>query len=338
MCGQFLERARASRFARRAGQNAWCFNFLLAVITCLCLPGLSAQADSVGISGVGIVDGVVVTTFTASNDVNGTDPGAFSIEREFSVSSQPPLPPGTATAIAYADVGGTLKLLEQAAGQAASIAGAEFRINGHLSGPTIDLSPYGWSGNGWVVGVSLDVHGTLTADPNESVVTELIVGTGLQGIFDRQVITVGGDAARSLTGVAISGVNADGGLLSIFGSLNSTGGGTSITNGSASFQNTAHLRFDLPPGVSFTTDSGVVFIIPGDYNNNGTVDAADYVLWRNSNGPSADYNTWRANFGPTAGSGSVLPSTGPLSAIPEPTTAVLLLVAASWCLRRRRAA
>jgi hypothetical protein len=44
----------------------------------------------------------------------------------------------------------------------------------------------------------------------------------------------------------------------------------------------------------------------GDYNNNGTVDAGDYVLWRKGgplqNDPTpgvqpGDYNVWRANFG-----------------------------------------
>jgi hypothetical protein len=39
----------------------------------------------------------------------------------------------------------------------------------------------------------------------------------------------------------------------------------------------------------------------GDYNENGTVDAADYVVWRNDpdshGGNPAGYNTWRANFG-----------------------------------------
>ena len=50
--------------------------------------------------------------------------------------------------------------------------------------------------------------------------------------------------------------------------------------------------------------------LTGDYNNNGTVDAADYVLWRNGGplmndstpagvGPE-DYGVWRANFGKTA--------------------------------------
>jgi hypothetical protein len=50
--------------------------------------------------------------------------------------------------------------------------------------------------------------------------------------------------------------------------------------------------------------------ILGDYNNNGTVDLADYVLWRNGgplqNDPTPgvqpdDYNIWRANFGRMVG-------------------------------------
>ena len=42
--------------------------------------------------------------------------------------------------------------------------------------------------------------------------------------------------------------------------------------------------------------------IPGDFNNNGTVDAADYVVWRKGIGvaPTQDnYNLWRAHFGQT---------------------------------------
>jgi hypothetical protein len=51
----------------------------------------------------------------------------------------------------------------------------------------------------------------------------------------------------------------------------------------------------------------------GDYNNDGKVDAADYVVWRKDpaghGGDPAGYDTWRANFGATsAGTGSALES------------------------------
>jgi hypothetical protein len=71
--------------------------------------------------------------------------------------------------------------------------------------------------------------------------------------------------------------------------------------------------------------------LTGDFNQNGTVDAADYVVWRNNDGTQTSYDTWRANFGTVfpgigAGSGAALPSAEPLSpAVPEPAT--LLLVA-----------
>ena len=82
---------------------------------------------------------------------------------------------------------------------------------------------------------------------------------------------------------------------------------------------------------SFTVKVGV----PGDYNDNGVVDAADYVLWRKG-GPlqfevdtpgtvnAADYTAWRARFGKTtagAGSGSVM-----ITEIPEPATLVLVVL------------
>src|SRR4051812_8039958 len=64
--------------------------------------------------------------------------------------------------------------------------------------------------------------------------------------------------------------------------------------------------------------------IPGDYNNNGKVDAADYVLWRKSpgsfGGDPAGYTTWRTNFGlPGAGSGLGT------AAVPEPHSVALLI-------------
>jgi hypothetical protein len=62
----------------------------------------------------------------------------------------------------------------------------------------------------------------------------------------------------------------------------------------------------------------------GDYNNNGRVDAADYVVWRKTNiGGAGGYNTWRMNFGRTAGAGALVSG----AAVPEPAGMVLLACA-----------
>jgi PEP-CTERM motif len=74
--------------------------------------------------------------------------------------------------------------------------------------------------------------------------------------------------------------------------------------------------------------------LAGDYNHNGIVDVADYVVWRKGLGTTYtqdDYSIWRAHFGQTAGSGS-----GATAAVPEPTTLVLLMFAAAGCCLRRR--
>jgi hypothetical protein len=94
------------------------------------------------------------------------------------------------------------------------------------------------------------------------------------------------------------------------------------------------------------TDVGQISVVatpvgvPADYNSNGTVDAADYVVWRNNLGSSitlpnevsgsspgivtqADYDAWRVRFGRTSGSGAAALVAG---AVPEPTSLVLFLI------------
>jgi hypothetical protein len=64
--------------------------------------------------------------------------------------------------------------------------------------------------------------------------------------------------------------------------------------------------------------------LTGDYNNDGKVDAADYVVWRKNNiNGEQGYNDWRANFGRMAGSGSALGAAG---AVPEPAAAALMVI------------
>jgi hypothetical protein len=73
--------------------------------------------------------------------------------------------------------------------------------------------------------------------------------------------------------------------------------------------------------------------VPGDYNDNGAVDAADYVLWRTgdnnlsnevatigTNTPQ-DYTEWRVRFGNPAASATTL-----ANAVPEPASGALFLL------------
>ena len=81
--------------------------------------------------------------------------------------------------------------------------------------------------------------------------------------------------------------------------------------------------------------------IPGDFNGNGIVNAADYTLWRNGLGSmytAANYNTWKSHFGESNGSGSAAgPSPTALSSaggslVPEPRALQFLLIGGTWLL------
>jgi hypothetical protein len=77
--------------------------------------------------------------------------------------------------------------------------------------------------------------------------------------------------------------------------------------------------------------------LPGDYNHDGAVDAADYIAWRKSpsdfGGNPGGYNTWRGHFGQSSGTGAMVNSVRN-SAIPEPSSLALFSVAAPALLCR----
>jgi hypothetical protein len=80
----------------------------------------------------------------------------------------------------------------------------------------------------------------------------------------------------------------------------------------------------------------LIAILPGDFNHDGFVDAADYVVWRKIDGGPVGYNSWKSNFGELAAFGSGASTS---AVIPEPEAHVLLMFAAvGWCVRRGRAA
>ena len=92
---------------------------------------------------------------------------------------------------------------------------------------------------------------------------------------------------------------------------------------------------------SIITGTGLLQVttapLAGDYNQDGTVDVADYLVWRNSLGSDTslanddtagvgqdDFDRWRANFGRAVGSGSGFASE---AAVPEPASLALFAFA-----------
>jgi PEP-CTERM motif-containing protein len=118
--------------------------------------------------------------------------------------------------------------------------------------------------------------------------------------------------------------------------------GLRITNEADATGEVVGWGYETEPGVSILAGA-MAPGLPGDYNGNGEVDAADYVIWRKNNGLMGgataeqgdgtgdgnvtvdDYNFWRTNFGNGAGAGTLVGTNAPLQAVPEPSS---LLVSA----------
>jgi hypothetical protein len=156
----------------------------------------------------------------------------------------------------------------------------------------------------------------------------LLGGQDIAGLVQSQPFTI---ADRNMT---LSGVLADGSPFSF--DLNST------------------LAFNMDgfhPDARLTVTLVAPMPLPGGYNGSGTVDAADYVVWRNSldqtgtglpaDGNSAglvnqaDYDLWRAHFGNTAANSSHarLQNSG---TVPEPHASLFAAIAGILVVWSRR--
>ena len=115
---------------------------------------------------------------------------------------------------------------------------------------------------------------------------------------------------------------------------------------------------DMRPGndggitsvAGLVTFEGSVGPLPGDYNGDDIVDAADYTVWRDSLGRSdllpysgadgsgdgivgpEDYDVWKSHYGEPGGSGSGAIAN---TAVPEPSALALLLVGLLAAYARR---
>jgi GH35 family endo-1,4-beta-xylanase len=99
---------------------------------------------------------------------------------------------------------------------------------------------------------------------------------------------------------------------------------------------------DLTKGTSLYS----IVVAPGDYNADGMVNAADYVIWRKTVGSPSDlradgngdlviddedFDVWRSHFGAIYGAGAAS-----LAGVPEPTSIALLMVACAILAARSR--
>ena len=114
-----------------------------------------------------------------------------------------------------------------------------------------------------------------------------------------------------------------------------------------------------PPNLAFLASLGITPfapqpILPGDYNNDGTVDAIDYAVWRENRGAAAgtlpndtndgaidsdQYATWAANFGHSLSSPTPIhpaPIQPTLAHAPEPASWLLLLASGMLLAIARR--
>jgi hypothetical protein len=100
------------------------------------------------------------------------------------------------------------------------------------------------------------------------------------------------------------------------------------------------------PDLGWAETAAVVPALLGDYDGNGTVDLADYVVWRDNLNTAttlpndatpgtidaSDYDVWRAHFGQVLAGGTSSASTSP---VPEPISALYLCTVAILLLAGR---
>jgi fibronectin-binding autotransporter adhesin len=181
-----------------------------------------------------------------------------------------------------------------------------------------------------------------------STATDLEIESGVAAanvIADTKTLSLAGGGAGGTAdqGYALldSGINETVGGLILGGVAQTTSGTYGSSSSGATFQSDEY--FSGPGTITLALAPAG---LPGDFNNDGKVDAADYATWRknevanaalpNDGGAgnqAARFTLWRANFGNPPGAGAGLHN----AEVPEPGTLLLALVGVLVpCIGRRR--
>jgi hypothetical protein len=168
--------------------------------------------------------------------------------------------------------------------------------------------------------LAIDLGGTVAISQYDRIAVDRFAF--LDGTLEVSLVDSGSGIFTPSVGNTFTILTADEGVQGTFDSLQLPGGFT----------------WNVTYGANNVTLSVTGLGLTGDFNGDGAVNTADYIVWRKTGGSQADYNAWRSNFGKTnAGSGSTV-SAG--SSVPEPTSGVLSLIAAlgAACGLARRSA
>lgn len=218
----------------------------------------------------------------------------------------------------------------------------------------------------WVVIDNVDIQGTVvTSSPNE---TMTIQGDLTLASGSTASLNIGAAGTNDLLDIHGNLDVADGFTLEVL--LDATVSASSLQDGdswdlfnfatsSGSFDPLAFALPTLSGNLVWDTTrllvDGVIEVtlpgLPGDFNDDGLVDAADYTVWRDHLGQSesvlplgsttdgsgivdgGDYDTWKNNFGNSSAASLQRASQ---TNVPEPTTLVLIAMGCSGLLVRSR--
>jgi hypothetical protein len=194
--------------------------------------------------------------------------------------------------------------------------------------------------------------GILTVEGNVSLETgsilELEVGGLTAGTEHDQLVATGSITFNGILDLAV--VNSGSGFQlpgigQQFTLLSAAGGLSGTAQNAAALRSVAGgslVAWSITSGVNNAVlqATSITPLVDGDYNGDGAVDGADYVVWRHTAGGinlaadgnrdgvinNLDFAVWRSNFGASAGSGSSIFSEKPFAPVPEPTGAWLMIL------------
>lgn len=234
-------------------------------------------------------------------------------------------PAPTANEDAFITNGGTVVTISgnEAANSTLVIDGAQLRVSGTLAGATNvagnnAVTTSGTISGGGAIAGNLTNHGLHMIDAVESLDV-----TGLVDIWGAELTLSSTYAQTPETSTGLFTLLTAG---RVFGAFETQAGAD--LGGGYILEDIQYGNTDVMISIMSPSGGGG---LDGDYNNNGTVDAADYVLWRDNLGTNTvlpndsfggvigqnQYDQWKNNFGATVGSGSAAP-------VPEPTTLLQL--------------